>query len=123
METINPNDITEVDKNSISLITLKNGNMIMIDDSVPEKPKTEKKQINDEQPKSEKKPQPLSISQHLTCSFEGKEQPINKNLEKINEKYQKFQKIQILLILEYQEKKLLIIIFQILNIIIIKIPK
>jgi hypothetical protein len=86
METINPNDITEVDKNSISLITLKNGNMIMIDDSVPEKPKTEKKQINDEQTKSEKKPQPLSISQHLTCSFEGKEQPINKNLEKISEK-------------------------------------
>jgi hypothetical protein len=86
METINPNDITEVDKNSISLITLKNGNMIMIDDSVPEKPKTEKKQINDEQPKSEKKPQPLSISQHLTCSFEGKEQPVNKNLEKISEK-------------------------------------
>ena len=86
METINPNDITEVDKNSISLITLKNGNMIMIDDSVPEKPKTEKKLTNNEQPKIEKKPQPLSISQHLTCSFEGKEQPINKNLEKINEK-------------------------------------
>ena len=86
METINPNDITEVDKNSISLITLKNGNMIMIDDSVPEKPKKEKKQIKDEQPKSEKKPQPLSISQQLTCSFEGKEQPINKNLEKISEK-------------------------------------
>jgi hypothetical protein len=86
METINPNDITEVDKNSISLITLKNGNMIMIDDSVPEKPKTEKKQINDEQPKSEKKPQPLSISKHLTCSFKGKEQPIKKNPEKISEK-------------------------------------
>ena len=87
METINPNDIIEVDKNSISLITLKNGNMIMIDDSVPEKPKTEKKQINDDQPKSEQKlQQPLSISQHLTCSFEGKEQPINKKSEKISEK-------------------------------------
>lgn len=86
METINPNDITEVDKNSISLITLKNGNMIMIDDSVPEKQKTEKKQTQNEQLESAKKPLSLSISQQLTYSFEGKEQPINKNLEKLTEK-------------------------------------
>jgi hypothetical protein len=42
METIHPNNIPDLDINTISLITLKNGNMIMIDDSVAEKPRTKK---------------------------------------------------------------------------------
>ena len=42
MESINPNDIGELDTETISYITLKNGNMVMIDDSVPEKLKKEK---------------------------------------------------------------------------------
>lgn len=37
MESINPNDIDDIDHNLISLITLKNGNMISIDDSIPAK--------------------------------------------------------------------------------------
>ena len=37
MESIHPNDIITLDLNSISYLTLKNGNMVLIDDSVPEK--------------------------------------------------------------------------------------
>ena len=37
MESIHPNDIITMDLSSISYLTLKNGNMILIDDSVPEK--------------------------------------------------------------------------------------
>ena len=37
MESIHPNDIITMDLNSISYLTLKNGNMVLIDDSVPEK--------------------------------------------------------------------------------------
>ena len=37
MESIHPNDIITMDLNTISYLTLKNGNMILIDDSVPEK--------------------------------------------------------------------------------------
>lgn len=93
METIHPNDISDVDKDSISLITLKNGNMIMIDDSVPEKPKTEKKQTNTEIPKKVSKPQTLSVSNHLTVSFDGKGNINDKNLNKFNSKNIKEKKI------------------------------
>ena len=37
MESINPNDILNLDLDTISLITLKNGNILFIDDSIPEK--------------------------------------------------------------------------------------
>ena len=37
MESIHPNDIITMDLSTISYLTLKNGNMILIDDSVPEK--------------------------------------------------------------------------------------
>ena len=37
MESIHPNDIITMDLNSISYLTLKNGDMILIDESVPEK--------------------------------------------------------------------------------------
>ena len=39
MESINPDDIDDLDHNLISLITLKNGNMLSIDDSIPPKKK------------------------------------------------------------------------------------
>ena len=41
METINPDDIDDISHDQISIITLKNGNMIKIDDTVPAK-KTKK---------------------------------------------------------------------------------
>ena len=37
MESINPDDIEDLDYNQISLITLKNGNMISIDNTIPSK--------------------------------------------------------------------------------------
>ena len=37
MKAIHPNDIITMDLNSISYLTLKNGDMVLIDDSVPEK--------------------------------------------------------------------------------------
>ena len=45
MESIHPNDIITMDLNSISYLTLKNGNMILIDDSVPEKGNKENQNI------------------------------------------------------------------------------
>ena len=43
METINPKNFIDIDPNSVSFITLKDGNMIMLDDSTPVKPSKEKK--------------------------------------------------------------------------------
>ena len=81
METIHPNDIQELDADTFSFITLKNGNMIMIDDSVPEKPKTTKRKNNEEQQSNnEKKPQNLMVSEQLEISFKGEEQMNNNNL-------------------------------------------
>ena len=45
MESIHPNDIMTMDLNSISYLTLKNGNMVLIDDSVPEKGNKENQNI------------------------------------------------------------------------------
>jgi len=46
MESIHPNDIITMDLNSISYLTLKNGNMVLIDDSVPEKGNKEKMKLS-----------------------------------------------------------------------------
>ena len=43
METINPKNFIDIDPTSVSFITLKDGNMIMLDDSTPVKPSKEKK--------------------------------------------------------------------------------
>lgn len=72
MDTIHPNDIQELDADTFSFITLKNGNMIMIDDSVPQKAKTIKNKNNDSQ-KLERIPQDLEVSEQLTISFKGKD--------------------------------------------------
>ena len=81
METIHPNDIQEIDTDTISLITLKNGNMIMIDSTAPEKPKSEKKINIESRIDNNKIPQPLSISEKLTVTFKGKENSIQKDSE------------------------------------------
>jgi len=44
MESINPDDIDDIDHKQISIITLKNGNMISIDETVPSKKSSKKKQ-------------------------------------------------------------------------------
>jgi hypothetical protein len=86
METIHPNDIQELDADTFSFITLKNGNMIMIDDSVPEKPKTTQKKSDTDQPKTQKIPQNLMISEQLNISFRGEDQINNNNLELLENK-------------------------------------
>ena len=45
MESIHPNDIITMDLNTISYLTLKNGNMVLIDDSVPEKGNKDKMKL------------------------------------------------------------------------------
>lgn len=46
MESINPDDIGDIDYRQISIITLKNGNMISIDETVPSKKSNKKTQSN-----------------------------------------------------------------------------
>ena len=46
METINPKNFIDIDPSSISFITLKDGNMIMLDDSAPVKPSKENKIVS-----------------------------------------------------------------------------
>ena len=79
METIHPNDIQELDADTFSFITLKNGNMIMIDDSVPQKPKTIKNRNDSDSQKIERIPQNLKVSEQLTISFKGKDPKNNIN--------------------------------------------
>ena len=77
MESINPNDIITLDVNTISYLTLKNGNMVMLDDTIPQKTNQEKKDnleynaFNSEQIKSPSKEIKLEISSPLEISFEG----------------------------------------------------
>ena len=82
METIHPNNIPDIDIKTISLITLKNGNIIMIDDSAEEKQNKKIMQTDLESFKKEKKFHFLSISKHLTYYLKGKSHSINKNDDK-----------------------------------------
>ena len=75
MESINPNDIFNLDINNISLITLKNGDMIIIDNTVPEKggnKKTKQKSRNTNVSNNIKNSAKLEISPSLNFSFKGK---------------------------------------------------
>jgi hypothetical protein len=82
MESINPNDIMSLDLNTISYLTLKNGNMILLDDSVPQKTNGDIKKIPEssnlsrDDIKSPAKELILEISSPLELTFEGQ---INKN--------------------------------------------
>ena len=82
MESINPNDIMSLDLNSISYLTLKNGNMILLDDSVPQKTNgkikniPESSNLSKDDIKSPAKEFILEISSPLELTFEGQ---ISKN--------------------------------------------
>lgn len=78
-DTINPNDIEELDTGTISYITLKNGNMIMIDESVPQKSNRGKNHKNIEISKKDKLFQPLTISDKIAISLQEQEQLNNQN--------------------------------------------
>ena len=80
METINPSDVGQLDFNTISFITLKNGNIIVIDGSVKAKNNSRKQKFNDDFTKQKRYKQQLSVSKHLTLFFKGKnEYNNNKN--------------------------------------------
>ena len=91
MDAINPNDIAKLNKDEISFITLKNGKMVMVDESAPEKYISNK--INDEknyQNKKlniDKKTQNFSISKKITYLFEGNDINNNLNSGKLNSKH------------------------------------
>jgi hypothetical protein len=85
METINPKDVSKLDFDSISFITLKNGDMIMIDRSVPEKYKSELPKNDNHRNKKEKNSFKLEVTKQLSFSFKGKKQ-FNNIIDKGNKK-------------------------------------
>ena len=66
METINPKNFIDIDPSSVSFITLKDGNMIMLDDSAPVKPSKEKKIISS---KEENSKENKKFQENLAVSF------------------------------------------------------
>ena len=80
MKSINPNDITTLDTKSISYVTLKDGSMILIDDTVPQITNLEKKIVSNEEKRSFNKNK-LSVTSSLSLSYEG---IINMSIHKCN---------------------------------------
>ena len=77
METINPKNFIDIDPLLVSFITLKDGNMIMIDETVPAKPnkvrlfQEEEKNNNEPISKKKNKSQKLSLSEQFNLNFIG----------------------------------------------------
>ena len=85
METINPKDVGKLDFDSISFITLKNGDMIMIDGSAPEKYKSEAQKYDNYSTKIKNNIQNLEVMKQLSFTYKGKNKYNNK-IDKINNK-------------------------------------
>ena len=88
MEAINPNDISKLDKDTISYITLKNGKMMLVDESAPEKYNSNKSKnnINNNQ-NNNKRTKKLAISKKIIYSFHSFENKNNLNFQNINLRY------------------------------------
>ena len=76
METINPKNFNDIDPSTVSFITLKDGNMIMLDDSTPVKPSKEnniqQSSLEDTKNLSKEKPQQiLAVSFPTNFSYKG----------------------------------------------------
>ncbi len=76
METINPKNFNDIDPSTVSFITLKDGNMIMLDDSTPVKPSKENNiqpsTLEDTKNLSKEKPQQiLAVSFPTNFSYKG----------------------------------------------------
>ena len=88
MDTINPNDISKLDRDAISFITLKNGKTMMVDESAPEKNNSNVSRnntnINLNNNKISKK---LVISKKITYSLHDIENKNNLNFQNINLRY------------------------------------
>ena len=89
---IHPKDVGLLDPETISFITLKNGNMIMVDNTAPMKPIIERKKIDFEQSVKNS----LKISEKLSISYNKEENKnkINKKYNQNNEKYLKNKKFE-----------------------------
>ena len=85
METINPKDVGKLDFDSISFITLKNGDMIMIDGSAPEKYKSEAQKYDNYSTKIKNNIQNLEVMKQLSFTYKGKNK-YNNTIDKINNK-------------------------------------
>ena len=85
METINPKDVGKLDFDSISFITLKNGDMIMIDGSAPEKYKSEAQKYDNYSTKIKNNIQNLEVMKQLSFNYKGKNK-YNNTIDKINNK-------------------------------------
>jgi len=73
MESIHPNDIITLDMTQISYVTLKNGDMILIDESVPQKSNKNENLIkSDKNGATTHKKLKLEISPISILSFKGK---------------------------------------------------
>ena len=85
MEALNPNDIINLDFDTISFITLKNGDMIVIDSSVPQKYQTSyHKYINNyDYNKYKTYSQKLSVSKQLNFFYKNKNNFIINNNNQI----------------------------------------
>ena len=93
MESINPSDIANLDFDSISFITLKTGDMIMIDNSVPKKIQLDKKIKNNKNiTQKDTIKQKLSVSKQNNFSYKGKI-----TFNKFSSKYNNINNNQILL--------------------------
>ena len=79
METVNPKNFVDIDPLLVSFITLKDGNMIMIDETVPAKPnkvrlfKEEEKNNIEPMNKKKNKSQKLSLSKQFNLNFIGRQ--------------------------------------------------
>ena len=93
MESIHPNDIITMDLNSISYLTLKNGNMVLIDDSVPEKGNKDNLPKSSIFGKGESKQAPkkikLEIASPTNLFFKGIKININEESDRIKYDYKK----------------------------------
>ena len=93
MESINPSDIANLDFDSISFITFKTGDMIMIDNSVPKKIKLDKKIKNNKNiTQKDTIKSKLSVSKQNNFSYKGKI-----TFDKFSSKYNNINNNQILL--------------------------
>ena len=85
METLNPKDVSKLDFESISFITLKNGDMIMIDGAAPEKYKSESPKYDSNNTKKRNNILNLEVTKQLSFTYKGKKQ-LNNTKDKANKK-------------------------------------
>ena len=87
MDAINPNDISKLDRDTISFITLKDGKMIMVDESAPEKYNSNESKNNNNINLNNNKSKKLVISKKITYSFYDNENKNNLNFQNVNLRY------------------------------------